>query len=168
MSDDSTEDPRDFAEAPRVFAHTVARVLEETGERIYQANVRGRAMAPEPVSALEVEHARVEYLDRLEHLQKMGKARDWSMTDEDRHLLEVLRLRYAALQERSAEQRREFEATEAAQVIASNTELSKRQTSYAKIVMWVVIVQTVLGALGLAQALHWLPEGRPPAVPSGK
>ncbi len=143
---------------PKIFPSVLAQMADEQRARDYAQRVAHRPTEPEPVTRFEVEVARVEYLDELERLRKQGLDGHWQFNDQDRICLDVFKLRYEALQGRLADQRRDAEAVEAARVIASNTQLSNRQTSYAKVVMWVVIVQTVLGALALAQSLYWFPE----------
>ena len=160
MPNDAHGDDGGKPSEPKIFPSVLAQMEDERQARDYAQYVAHRAAEPERVTRFEVEVARVEYLDELQRLRKQGIDGHWQFNDQDRICLDVFKLSYEALQERLADQRRDAEAAEAARVIASNAELSRRQTSYAKIVMWVVIVQTALGALALAQSLHWLPEAR--------
>ena len=158
MPDDTTEhDTKSSSNDSDGRAHDDLwpRLLNEGDNQFYSALLNG----PKLVKAVEVDQARLRYFAKLDELKQRTRADAWTLTDQDRNGLEVFKLRYEALREVFANQQRAAESAEAGRAVASNVELSKRQTTYAKIVMWVVIVQTVLGGLTLAKELHWLPEG---------
>jgi hypothetical protein len=127
-------------------------------------DVGARAAAPKPVTRYEVETARFEYFDELDRLRKHNHDERWKLSDGDKLKLDVLKLRYEAFQERFSEQRRQDEAADIAKLAASNTDLAKRQTNYARIVMCAVIVQAAGAAVAIWQAFYPKPASvLPPA-----
>ena len=105
MSNDGSADDGK-APSKTVFTSAVAAAHDEVRKETYARNVGARAAEPERMTRHEVETARVEYLDKLEHRRKQGIDGHWPLTDEDRRELEVLKLLYEAKEERFTEQRR--------------------------------------------------------------